>query len=96
MNDGKFEWDDRKSAANEAKHGISFEIARSAFSDVLAVDGFEGFEYHGEERYSITGMVRGRLLFVVYTMRVDRIRIISARKAEPYEQRQYHEESHDT
>jgi uncharacterized DUF497 family protein len=32
-------------------------------------------------------------LFVAYTFRGDRIRIISARLAEPHEQRQYHEES---
>ena len=35
--------------------------------------------------------VEGRLLFVAYTMRGDVIRIISARGAEPYERRQYHE-----
>lgn len=38
-------------------------------------------------------MVEGRLLFVAYTMRGDTIRIITARKAEPYERRKYHEEN---
>jgi uncharacterized protein len=39
------------------------------------------------------GMVENRLLFVGYTMRDERIRIISARKAEPYERRKYHDEN---
>jgi len=37
------------------------------------------------------GMVDNRLLFVAYAMRGDRIRIISARKAEPYERRKYYD-----
>jgi uncharacterized DUF497 family protein len=48
---------------------------------------------HGEDRYNIIGVVEDRLLFVAYTMRGERIRIISARLAEPYERRQYHEEN---
>jgi uncharacterized DUF497 family protein len=40
---------------------------------------------------STYGMVEGRLLFVAYTMRGETIRMISARGAEPHEQRQYHE-----
>lgn len=38
-------------------------------------------------------MAEGRLIFVAYTMRDERIRIISARGAEPYEQRRYTEEN---
>ena len=38
-------------------------------------------------------MAEGRLLYVAYTMRGDMIRIISARGAEPYERRRYHEEN---
>ena len=40
-------------------------------------------------------MVEGRLLFVAYTMRGEKIRIITARKAEPYERRRYHEETRE-
>ena len=36
-------------------------------------------------------LVDGRMLFVVYTMREDVVRIISARGAEPHEKRKYHE-----
>jgi uncharacterized DUF497 family protein len=31
--DVRFEWDPRKSRANKANHGVSFEEARSAFLD---------------------------------------------------------------
>ena len=48
---------------------------------------------YGEDRYSVIGMVENRLLLVAYTLRDDRIRIISARLAEPYERRQYHEKN---
>ena len=50
---------------------------------------------HGdaEERFVTVGMVEGRLLFVVYTLRAERIRIISAREAEPRERRRYHNEN---
>jgi len=40
-------------------------------------------------------MAEGRLLFVAYTMRGEKIRIITARKAEPYERRRYHEENRE-
>jgi len=38
-------------------------------------------------------MVDGRLLYLAYTMRDGVTRIISARGAEPYERRQYHEDN---
>jgi uncharacterized DUF497 family protein len=93
MNDDGFTWDERKAAANYAKHGVTFEMARDVFKDPFAVDRLDDRENYGEERYTIIGMVEGHLLFVAYTMRGDIIRIISARGAEPYEYRQYHEDN---
>jgi uncharacterized DUF497 family protein len=91
MDADDFQWDDRKAAENYAKHGVSFEMARDVFKDAFALDSLDERENYGEERYAVIGMVEGRLLFVAYTMRGDVIRIISARGAEPYERRQYHE-----
>jgi len=91
MRGDKFEWDDRKAAANRARHGIGFETARKVFKDPLAVDDPDDREDYGEARFTLIGMADGRLLLVAYTMREDRIRIISARGAEPYEHRVYHE-----
>ena len=93
MKDVAFEWDDRKAAANERKHAVTFEMARDIFKDPFAIDELDQREDTSEERFLITGMVEGHMLAVAYTMRGDRIRIISARGAEPYEQRRYHEEN---
>jgi uncharacterized protein len=93
MKDDEFEWDDAKAAANLAKHKVSFETARRAFEDPFAVERDDNREHYDEPRFAILGMVDGRLLFVAYTLRDDIIRVISARGAEPYEQRIYHEEN---
>jgi len=92
MNDGKFEWGDRKAASNIVDHGVTFDVARDVFKDPFAVEQMDDRENYGEDRFTIIGMARGRLLFVAYTMRGEIIRIISARGAEPHEQREYHEQ----
>jgi uncharacterized DUF497 family protein len=96
MQDETFVWDDDKAAGNWRDHGVSFEMARDAFSDPFAVEWVDAEQHPHEERYAMIGMVENRLLFVAYTMRGERIRIISARKAEPYERRKYHEENRKT
>jgi uncharacterized DUF497 family protein len=88
-----FEWDDAKAAENYAKHGISFETAIRVFDDAFAIERLDDGEDYGEDRYSILPMVDGRLVYVAYTMRAGIVRIISARGAEPYERRQYHEDN---
>ena len=91
MDDGAFQWDDQKAAANFAKHGVSFERARGVFDDPFALEFADGRQDYGEDRFIVIGMVESRLLFVVCTMRGEVIRIISARGAEPYESRRYHD-----
>jgi len=95
MNDDEFDWDDAKAAANLVKHKVSFETATRAFKDVFAVERDDDTEDYGEPRFSLLGMVDSKLMFVAYTMRGNIVRIISARGAEPHEQRLYHEENHD-
>jgi len=92
MLDSDFEWDDNKAAQNFREHGVSFESAREVFQDPFALEWLDTTEDYGEERYVVVGMVQSRLLFVVYTWRDERKRVISARGAEPYERRRYHEE----
>jgi uncharacterized DUF497 family protein len=79
-----FEWDSRKSAQNERKHGLNFEDAVQAFYDPLKRVELEGDE-HGEVRWRTIGQI-GRTLYVVtHTTREEGEseihRIISARKA---------------
>lgn len=93
MKDDEFEWDDPKAAANYADHGVTFDMARLVFQDPFAIDWLDESEDYGEDRYAIIGMAEGRLLYVAFTMRGPRTRIISARGAEPYERRQYQEDN---
>ncbi|MEA5576492.1 BrnT family toxin [Anabaena sp. UHCC 0451] len=86
-----YQWDRDKAAANFRKHGIDFADAVSVFSDDLATTITD--ERFDEERFITIGMdAFGQILVVVYTWRDDEIRLISARKATNYEQRQYQEE----
>jgi len=93
MKDHDFEWDDEKAARNLARHGVSFDAARLAFDDPFAVVREDRRRDYGEDRYILLGMVENHLLAVVHTQRDARIRIISARLAEPRERRRYHEEN---
>jgi len=85
-----FEWDGAKELANRKKHGVDFRTAAKVFLDPYAVE-FDDLGAIDEQRVNVIGMVEGRMLFVVYTMRGDVVRIISARGAEPHEKRKYHE-----
>ena len=66
--------------------GVSFERARLAFADPCGVGEIDDREDYGEERFTVVGMVEGTLIFVAYTEREERARIISARRATKYEQ----------
>jgi uncharacterized DUF497 family protein len=95
MEDEDFAWDDDKAARNWRDHAVTFEMAREVFRDPFAIEWEDLAQHPNEERYAAIGMVEGRLLFVGYTIRGDKIRIITARKAEPYERRKYNEENRE-
>jgi uncharacterized DUF497 family protein len=86
----EFEWDREKALANLRKHGVDFADAANVFLDALMQE-YEDRGPHDEIRFNALGMVRNRLIFVVYAERSGRIRIISARKATRHERRKYHE-----
>ena len=90
MRDERFEWLDRKARTNIRDHGVTFEEAMLAFDDDLSIDDIDESMNYGEERWKLTGMARGRLLVVIYTLRGKRIRTISARKADRHEQEDYY------
>jgi uncharacterized protein len=86
----EFEWHDAKAEANWQTHGVGFELAATVFKDPFAIEFVDDREDYGETRIIIFGMSEEQvLLFVVYTEREDRIRIISARRATQYEQDDY-------
>lgn len=83
-----FEWDERKRAANLAKHGVDFELAKLIFEGPT-LEGPDDRRNYGERRFGAFGMAKGIALFVVYTWRGQRRRVISARKAGKHEQEIY-------
>jgi hypothetical protein len=86
----KFEWHDAKAEANLQAHGISFDLARTVFNDVFALERVDDREDYGEERFVIIGMAKGHImLYVAYTERDQHIRIISDRRATQREQDDY-------
>jgi uncharacterized DUF497 family protein len=88
-----FEWDGRKAEANLRKHGVSFEEAQTVFTDPLSITLADPDHSEDEERFIDIGMSDNRrVLVVVYTERVQRIRLISAHKATPAERKQYEKE----
>lgn len=83
-----YEWDTNKAKANLRKHRIDFADAATVFDDDLALTISDDTE--NEERFVSVGRdVLGRILVVVYSFRGDQIRIISARKANRLERKQY-------
>lgn len=96
MQDEFFEWDDTKAATNWRDNSITFEMARDAFKDAFSIDWIDNRQDTPEERLNTLAVVGDRLLHVSYTLRGDRIRILSARKAEPHERRRYHNENRET
>ena len=86
-------WDERKSVANQKKHGVSFAEARELL--VSNVDYLEIFdEDHSdlEDRFIAIGPIRRGLVLVVWTERdEDVVRIIGARWATRHEQRLFRE-----
>ena len=87
MRGDRFEWDDAKAASNARKHGVTFETAREAFDDPDSVDELD--DDPDEERWTLIAMTSRGLLYVVYTDRGSRLRIISAREANRHEQDRY-------
>jgi uncharacterized DUF497 family protein len=94
MSEIAFEWNSRKASENKRKHGISFDEAKSAFQDENArlIPDTENSE--DEDRFVLLGLsIQLRLLLVCHCHRADNnvVRIISARKADKSERRQYAE-----
>ena len=85
----QFEWDPHKQRANLRKHGIELADAVAVFRDPLALT-VEDREYDEQRFVTIGADAFGRTLVVVYTYRgTDTVRLISARRADPSERKQY-------
>ncbi|MBL8050515.1 MAG: BrnT family toxin [Anaerolineales bacterium] len=92
-----FEWDPVKEKQNVKKHGINFQRASKVFLDPFAITIFDEEHSEDEDRWVTIGAENNEvLLVVVHTFRDEKlqsavIRIISARKADKDEAKQYKE-----
>jgi uncharacterized DUF497 family protein len=84
-----FEWDETKRLTNLAKHGIDFAQAARVF-DGRVVEWEDRSRDYGERRWRVVGRVDHAMLFVVYTRRSGKRRLISARRASQDERQAYH------
>ncbi len=84
-----FEWDSDKAASNLAKHRFAFEDATQVFADREVVIFPTIRAGDGEERWKAIGRIGGYVFTVVYTMRGDVVRLISARRANAAEEKHY-------
>ncbi len=91
MNHIKFEWNPAKNLANQKKHGVAFEEAKTVFADEFGRLIPDPEHSAGEERFILLGRsANSRLLIVCHCERgIGTIRIISARKADKFERKQY-------
>jgi hypothetical protein len=86
----EFEWHPVKAAANLKKHKVSFDEAKTIFGDKKHLEVPDHDHSFGEFRYLAIGRSeQNRLLTVVFTERRNKLRLISARIAEPWERREY-------
>jgi uncharacterized protein len=90
-----FDWDANKARTNLRKHEVSFRMATSVFRDPLSLTIFDDGHSDDEDRWVTLGRAQnGQVLVVVHTSEEVsgtelHIRIISARRADPAEVRDY-------
>lgn len=83
-------WDQDKNRINRQKHNISFDAARFVFDDPFTITEEDTYPY--EQRWKTIGIVRQAVLIVIHTWPEgghEPGRIISARKANRHERRDY-------
>ncbi len=85
-----FEWDNKKNIANEKRHHVSFQTAMLVFADIYRIERYDDAHSVDEDRFITIGMV-DELLYVVYTERKDRMRLITARIATAREAKLYYD-----
>ena len=85
---GEFDWDEAN-MGHVARHSVEWWEAEEALLDTGRV-GSTAYNMRGEVRWVALGATEaGRILFVVFTRRGGRIRIVTARDAEIKEKRRY-------
>ncbi|MCX5817473.1 MAG: BrnT family toxin [Proteobacteria bacterium] len=90
-----FEWDKYNSGKIKTKHGVTPVECEQVFFNIPVIAGNDEKHSETEDRFYVLGQTdSGRLLFMVFTVRKEKIRVISARDMNKKERRVYqtHEE----
>jgi uncharacterized DUF497 family protein len=83
-----FDWDD-SNVDHIARHQVQPEEAEEALTDPRRI-GAPAYDVENEQRRAILGAtVDGRILFVVYTIRHGKPRVVAARDATARQRRRY-------
>lgn len=85
----EFEFDPAKDEANRLKHGLGLAFGMRVFEDPFHRQLPSFREGDGEERYKAVGLVERRLHTVVFVRRGEVVRLISVRRSNAGEQRDY-------
>ncbi|OGQ95819.1 MAG: hypothetical protein A2521_01290 [Deltaproteobacteria bacterium RIFOXYD12_FULL_57_12] len=83
-----YEWDEGKRKANLLKHGIDFQAVSEFCWDDAEIEQDARQDYQ-EKRYTALGFIGNRLHLLIFSVRNNTIRIISLRKANKREGRNY-------
>ena len=90
----KFHWDKGNSDKNFKKHGVTDSECEEVFFDEEKVQFKDVLHSGKEERFILLGKTKeSRLLFVVYTLRDNMLRIVSARDVNKKERKLYEEKT---
>lgn len=85
-----FEWDEGNLFKNWDKHGVTAPECEQIFFNKPLITGSDEKHSKHETRFYVLGQTdTGRLLFVVFTVRNNHIRVISARDMSRKERRAY-------
>ena len=96
LSDG-FEWDEGNIKKNWEKHRVShIECEETFFNSPLIVKQDESRSTSEERSFVLGKTDTDRLLFIVFTMRDHKIRIISARDMNRKERKVYEQTQEDT
>jgi len=92
----EFDWNKGNRNKNLIKHAVSDVECEEIFFNIPLMVSPDKAHSKEEERYYLLGKTDNeRLLFLVFTARGDKIRVISARDMTKKEQRCYHEAEED-